>query len=51
MQKEVLFDLNEQRFFIQSMQPSNVRNMSFTGHSPGSRIGQPIDLKKLKPLQ
>ncbi|KIL44668.1 hypothetical protein KP77_28890 [Jeotgalibacillus alimentarius] len=51
MQKEILFDLNEQRFFIQSMQPSNVRHVSLTGHLPGSRIGQSTDLKKLKPLQ
>lgn len=51
MQKEILFESDEQHFYIQSMQPSNVRNVSITGTVPGSRIGFSIDEKKCKPLQ
>ncbi|MDZ5711283.1 hypothetical protein [Jeotgalibacillus haloalkalitolerans] len=51
MQKEILFESDEQHFYIQSMQPSNVRNVSLAGMIPGSRNALTIDDKKRKPLQ
>lgn len=51
MQKEILFESDEQHFYIQSMQPSNVRNVTLTGTISGSRNGSTIDDKKCKPLQ
>ncbi|WP_166786706.1 hypothetical protein [Jeotgalibacillus salarius] len=51
MHKEMLFQLYEQNVFIQSQQPSNVRNISLINPLPGSRIASTADGKKCKPLQ